>query len=296
MKSCLVLLSTYNGEKYLEELVESVLKQEDVNVDILVRDDGSTDSTIKILKKYENSHMKVYSGPNLKSAKSFLDLIESAPLTYDYYALCDQDDVWKTDKLKAAILMLETTSRPALYSGAVYITDQNLENQRLSIHPNTFVDPLFGILMYGTPGCTFVFNKKLLVYLKEYIPSVCNMHDNWISFVCLAVNGQFFYDKNAYIYYRQHDNNVIGAKKHSLIEIIKEIILYNGVRRSDMTKEILNGYRKEMSPEVEEAFFTFAQYPCSLKLKMRLLFLPYHNEVRKRAFYKAKLQVLFNSI
>lgn len=296
MVNCLVLLSTYNGEKYLKDLLESVLNQKNVNVDVLVRDDGSSDSTIDILKKYEGDHITIYSGTNLKPAKSFLDLVSAAPLTYDYYALCDQDDVWKPEKLDKAVQMLGNTSNPALYSGAVIVTDQNLKNTRISIHPNTFSNPLFGILTFGTPGCTFVFNRTLLEYLKKYVPSVCSMHDSWISFVCLAVGGKFIYDKEPQIYYRQHGNNVLGAQRHSITKTIKDIIFYKGIRRSDMAKEVLIGYEKIMKPEIKDTFLTFAFYSTSITSKIKLLCVPYLPTVSKRSFVKAKLRVLFNAI
>ena len=262
MVNCLVLLSTYNGEKYLNQLITSVLSQKDVCVDLLVRDDGSSDTTLKILKKYENEHFKVYTGKNLKPARSFLDLIEKAPLTYDYYALCDQDDVWNVDKLKSAVKYLKQAQNPALYSCAVDITDKDLNHIKFSKHRNTFEKPLSDILTFGTPGCTFVFNKKLLEVLKEYSPKVCSMHDSWVSFVCLAVNGKFFYDESPHIYYRQHDNNVLGAQKHSIAKILKEIILYEGIKRSDMAKEVLIGYGEKMTPEIKDAFLDFSYYFC----------------------------------
>ena len=128
MCRCLILLSTYNGEKYLPELLESVLAQKDIYVDILARDDGSTDKTVEILKKYDR--VKVYGGNNLKPAKSFLDLIWKADINYDYYALCDQDDVWKEEKIISAVKCIENIDKPALYSSAVEVVDK-----RLNIYP-----------------------------------------------------------------------------------------------------------------------------------------------------------------
>lgn len=92
-----VLMSTYNGEKYLKEQLDSILNQEQVDLKLLIRDDGSTDGTVNILKEYENSHtnIKWYSGLNLGCGKSFFQLVLDAPKS-DYYAFVDQDDVWVT--------------------------------------------------------------------------------------------------------------------------------------------------------------------------------------------------------
>ena len=133
----------YNGEKYLPELLESVLAQKDIYVDILARDDGSTDKTVEILKKYDR--VKVYGGNNLKPAKSFLDLIWKADINYDYYALCDQDDVWKEEKIISAVKCIENIDKPALYSSAVEVVDKDLTFIRKSFTDNTFKNPLYDI-------------------------------------------------------------------------------------------------------------------------------------------------------
>ena len=107
MERVIVLMSTYNGEKYLRNQIESLLRQVDVEIEILVRDDGSKDGTLGILEEYKNSReysgkLSYYVGPNVGPAKSFLDLIKHAPEA-EYYALCDQDDTWLPDKLKIAV-------------------------------------------------------------------------------------------------------------------------------------------------------------------------------------------------
>ena len=295
MCRCLILLSTYNGEKYLPELLESVLAQKDIYVDILARDDGSTDKTVEILKKYDR--VKVYGGNNLKPAKSFLDLIWKADINYDYYALCDQDDVWKEEKIISAVKCIENIDKPALYSSAVEVVDKDLTFIRKSFTDNTFKNPLYDILTYGTPGCTFVFNKALMKKLKQYKPSVISMHDSWISFVCLAVNGFFYSDQNAYIMYRQHDANVLGAQRHSLKDTLRGIIKNKNVLRSDMAKEILKGYSEMMPEKTKEDFIFFAEYKDNLKYKLKILMLPYNKKkTTKRTFEKVKLRIVFNTI
>ena len=295
MYRCLVLLSTYNGEKYLPELLDSVMAQKDVIIDVLARDDGSKDKTVEILKK--NDRVQVYTGENLKPAKSFLDLILKADASYDYYALCDQDDVWKADKVISAIEHIKDSNKPTLYSSAVEVVDRDLNFIRKSFTDNSFKDPLYDILTYGTPGCTFVFNKALMQKLKEYKPTTISMHDSWISFVCLAVNGLFYSDHEAYILYRQHDANVLGAQRHSLKDTLAGIIKNKNVLRSDMAKEILIGYSYGMSPKTKEAFCAFAEYKENFRYKMRILRLPYKKEkTSKRAFEKIKLRILFGSV
>lgn len=85
MRTVAVLLSTYNGEKYLEELIESILKQEKVNVKLFIRDDESSDSTVSIINKYKNENIKIIQGKNIGPQKSFLELIKVSEKA-DYYA------------------------------------------------------------------------------------------------------------------------------------------------------------------------------------------------------------------
>ncbi len=297
MKKCLVLLSTYNGEKYLKELLNSVLNQEGVYIDILIRDDGSTDNTINIIQSYNDSRIKLYTGENLKPAKSFLDLIHTADLSYDFYALCDQDDFWKPNKLRVAVDILEGEIKPALYSSAVEIVDKNLNYISTSFHSNDFNDGLYDMLMFGTPGCTFVFNDTLMKELKKYKPQYISMHDSWISFVCYAVNGKFYSDKDPHILYRQHESNVLGSTKRRDFKTLMKIIRNKDVIRSDMAGEVIKGFSKEMDTEIRKEFDIFANYKHKLSYKIKLLFLRYKKKTSSiKAFYKIKLRVLFNTL
>lgn len=102
-KSVQVVMSTYNGEKYLKEQIDSILSQEGVDVRLYIRDDGSSDRTTDILASYqEHKNVKIEKGNNLGFAKSFLTALDECDEA-DYYAFSDQDDVWEKDKLSTAI-------------------------------------------------------------------------------------------------------------------------------------------------------------------------------------------------
>ena len=141
-----------------------------------------------------------------------------------------------------------------------------------------------------------MFGKRVVVTVHG-IDSVISMHDSWISFVCLAVNGFFYSDQNAYIMYRQHDANVLGAQRHSLKDTLMGIVKNKNVLRSDMAKEILKGYSEMMPEKTKEAFITFAEYKENLKYKLKILMLPYNKKkTTKRTFEKVKLRIVFNTI
>lgn len=108
MEQIQVLMSTYNGEKYLKVQLDSLLKQTWQNVQILIRDDGSTDRTVEILEKYAKEHENIsfYAGSNLGVIQSFFHLLRHSSQEAEYYAFADQDDYWMPEKLERAVTML----------------------------------------------------------------------------------------------------------------------------------------------------------------------------------------------
>ena len=161
MKKVTILMSTYNGETYLDEQLESIEAQKDVQTKILVRDDGSTDRTCDILDRWQQkANLKWYRGENIGPARSFMDLLRQAGDSC-YYAFSDQDDYWLSDKLKVAVDKLESyESRPALYFCQTELVDKNLNRvSSVIIHPRlTFGESL---VYQFIGGCTMVMNQAL---------------------------------------------------------------------------------------------------------------------------------------
>lgn len=275
-KKVLVLMSTYNGEKYLNEQINSLLRQEAVDLEILVRDDGSSDSTLSILKDYsKNDLLTWYNGANLRSAKSFMDLINNA-YEADYYAFCDQDDIWNSNKLYIAISELEKVKEkdlPALYCSNYQLVDEKLNNLPDNSHVSTTTFNAALVSSCAT-GCTVVFNYQLLKILQKYNPENIVMHDDWAHKVCLAVNGIVIYDSGKMLKYRQHGNNVDGGQhsvKKRLQGIVKRIIKKDCIR-SKQIQELLNGYSEQMSLENYEMAYLVANYKKNINLRIKLLF------------------------
>lgn len=215
MDKVTILLSTYNGERYLREQLDSLLLQKSVDVNIVVRDDGSSDTTQSILEDYQTKGLiRWYTGENLKPARSFFDLMQSVPLT-EYYALCDQDDIWDDDKLIIAVNALKTKeSIPALYCSNTRLVDSNLQELRTSWK---WCTGKFSESLFHSPvtGCTCVFNKQLMLLFRQAYPNYVHMHDWWLYIVCTAFNGFVFFDEMPHMSYRQHSNNVIGSHDSS---------------------------------------------------------------------------------
>lgn len=281
MKTVAVLMSTYNGEKYLAEQLDSILYQEDVNIKILIRDDGSTDSTKDIIREYQKSYdfISLIEGENVGWRKSFFNLISevATETKYDYYAFCDQDDIWLPNKLKEAIKAISNIGKPQvpiLYCSNLYFYKDGINHGKImKQHPlRTLKNCL--LRNYAT-GCTIVFNYKLLYLLSTRIPNLTIAHDYW-AYIIATLCGEVIIDDNSYILYRQHENNQIGVKK-GYVKLwkrrLKNLILPNfGFSRETMAKEIISNFSEYMTTDSLIAVSQMANYNKSLLHRLKFLF------------------------
>lgn len=276
----IVLLSTYNGERYIREQLDSLINQELRPSKIFIRDDGSKDETISIIKEYCDKYdfITYYCGENKGPARSFWELITKCE-DADYYALCDQDDVWFVDKLKMAVEMLEKEDQqiPLLYCSKYTLTDRDLNpiDSNVSSLYN-FSDFSHALIYHTAPGCTFVFNqvarKRILEYdvEKEY----CIIHDAIIHKV-VTMFGKMILDNTSHMYYRQHGDNEIGMNADKFKTFTGRInrFLNGNIRnyRSNTAKSLLNVYGDECSSQNRELLKMVADYMNDRSLKKKML-------------------------
>lgn len=274
MSKVVVLLSTYNGEKYINEQLQSLYAQKDVDLTLLVRDDGSSDSTRSILDAEKTAgRLTWYTGENLKPAFSFWNLLQNAPQS-PFYAFCDQDDVWDNDKLRVAVDMLSTAGEtPALYFCQTRLVDSELKEIK-SVRISPLLTYGESLIYHFVTGCTMVMNSAMREILLSYKPEFIRMHDIWVYNVAQAVGAQVFFDSEPHISYRQHGGNAVG-QANTLKAVWKARIKRFRTEkciRSRLAKELLKGYPDMMSPE--NLFLTklVAEYKQSFGSWMRLLF------------------------
>ena len=269
-----VLLSTYNGEKYIKEQLESLYSQEGVSITLLVRDDGSSDSTCSVLDVEQGAgRLTWYTGENLKPAFSFWNLLQKAPDS-PFYAFCDQDDVWDNDKLKVAVdKLVSAGDMPALYFCQTRLVDASLnEIESVKISPLLTYDE--ALIYHFVTGCTMVINSAMREVLLRYTPEFIRMHDIWIYDVAQAVGAKVFFDSVPHISYRQHGGNVIG-QANSFKAVWKarvERIKKDKCIRSRLAKELLNGYSDVMSSKNLLLTKMAANYKDNFASWMKLLF------------------------
>lgn len=293
MNRILVLMSTYNGASFIREQITTVINQRKVDVFLLIRDDGSTDLTIDVIAEIckEHNNIKLIKGDNKGCAQSFLSLMEAAQTMeedFDYIAFSDQDDYWQEEKLFRAVekLNAKSASEPLVYFSNLYVVDEHLGNKQLmygDLHPY-LNKPHLMVENFAT-GCTMVFNKSTLNSFLAHPINNLRVHDIRLFHMCLFL-GDYVYDDNAYILYRQHGDNVIGANFYreqrwkSKCRSMKN--LWQQHVREDEAREVLSAYGDEMSEEDKQIVKIVAQFRNKIKYRLLLLFAPGRYKFRLR--------------
>lgn len=209
IKRVKVLLSAYNGEKYIEEQIESILNQSYKSIELYIRDDGSKDHTPEILQKYEgDDRIHVLMGENVGFIKSFFALIKDCG-DADYFAFADQDDVWLPDKISMALEKLEAEAEgePLLYFSNYDYYDGEMRFKEHGRKPT--LEPSFrnALVDCMTLGFNSVFNKAAHDIMLEHIPEYSCGHDWWTYMICSGM-GKVVYDDRVTVKYRRTGDNV----------------------------------------------------------------------------------------
>ncbi len=222
-----IIMSTYNGERFLREQIDSIFTCNHQNVVLHVFDDGSSDETIQILTEYKHhyqNHLHLYKNHrNLGVTKNFLHGIKTVMERFTdakYFMCCDQDDVWHADKVSKTLKRMEQMEkrygddRPLLVFTDAVIADENLNEISESFiktqHFNSNKVDLAHLLMENKCiGCTIMINRSFEYYLT-HIPNAARYHDWWLALIASAFGHISFLPK-ATIDYRQHSSNVVGS-------------------------------------------------------------------------------------
>lgn len=273
MKKVQILLSSYNGEKFIEEQIDSILNQKDVDIRILIRDDGSKDESLNKIDSYKKRYgdkVDYLIGENVGPTRSFLKLLFLAG-DADYYAFSDQDDVWEANKIITAVTKLEKYENvPAIYSSNTNLVNQNLELiKKENKNPKTTLESAI-IKNYAT-GCTVVFNKELIKKIKEIDYKIdIPFHDWWLNILTLAIGGVSIFDTDAFINYRQHNNNVVGGSEKFVYKWKNRFKRFKKPYfRDNMANLLLANYDDEISQKNKEVLNMISDYK---KNKFKIIF------------------------
>jgi glycosyltransferase involved in cell wall biosynthesis len=276
-----LLMTTYNGEKFLTEQLQSIENQTHQNWRLIISDDGSSDDTLIIAKKFQQkwggNRLEILNGPRNGYSQNFLYLACNQKIQADFYAFSDQDDVWMTDKLSRAIEYFEANNTPPLprvYCSRTKLVDENLNPIGLSplfTLPRSFRNALVQSIAGGN---TMVFNQLTKDLLEKAGRQQVISHDWWLYQITKGAGGNVFYDPEPTIFYRQHKNSVIGSNKNfkAKIKRLHYVISgrfkdWNNINCTALTN--VNYLLTKDNKDILDTFITFRT--AKLKDRVRLL-------------------------
>ena len=241
-----ILLCTCNGERFLAEQLDSLEAQTHQNWVVVASDDGSKDATLDILLQYQTrwpqGKLTIRNGPQRGFAQNFLSLACDSEIKADYYAFCDQDDVWHTEKLAVALQTIVSNQNvyvPFLYCGrTAYVTD---DLQPCGISPLFVFPPSFrnALVQSIAGGNTMIFNLSAKLLIEKAGPLNVPSHDWWIYQLISGAEGDVFYDPVPYLLYRQHDGALVGGNNSFSAKMERVIMLWQGRFQNWNTQNIL---------------------------------------------------------
>lgn len=271
-----ILLSTYNGEKYLEEQLESILKlQGDFDIKVLIRDDFSADSTISILEIYEKNFgfNVIYGEENLGLNKSMHELFKACDLNCDYFAFCNQDDIWKEDKFIKGIEQLSKFSKDdfVLFTSTSLIVDEKLNPKGLSLIPDkiSFYNAMVENISLGH---TQIFGRNVAIKLAQNYSTYIHEIDWWI-YLHASCFGKIIFENSYTVLHRQHGKNAVGYETSFIRKTIRRL------------KYIKKGKGNTISLQLK-AFYDFYQTAMPEQYKKELEnYINCQNSLAKRISY-----------
>ena len=278
-----ILLATYNGAAFLEAQLDSILAQTHKNWRLVIRDDGSMDKTPEIIEAFRARHREKVviledEAGNLGLVQNYSRLLEHAGAVY--VALCDQDDVWKPEKLELSLQKMRAleaehgADKPLLVFTDLTVVDEDLR----IIHPSFWryqglrperCNSLNRLLLQNVvTGCTALMNRTL-VERSVPLPAEAVVHDWWVALVAAAF-GVAGYVAQPTVLYRQHGENLIGAESAHLFNLPARA--YRGLRHYDTRKRgifasfgqaaaLYTKYSKELSLDDKKTIAYFLNIP-----------------------------------
>lgn len=301
-------MATFNGQKYLDDQISSIVNQDNNNWHVYIRDDGSTDKTRLIIGKYVKKFpdkftdlSSISGGGNSKS--NFFTILRwvTKNVDPDYYMLCDQDDYWLPDKISVCLDKFGKKEIPTLVH-----TDLRVVDRKLNIINDSFLKYMNSNSKYRSlerllvqnniTGCTMMWNKELNKKVSYIDDKRILMHDWWIALIASAFGNIYFVDK-ATVLYRQHNGNVVGAKKVKSLKYIldklrgkQEIInsLDNTISQANVFN---NEYYGKLSKKYQKILQGFSNIKQRNKL-YRVIFL-IHNNLLKQSMAQIIGELMF---
>jgi glycosyltransferase involved in cell wall biosynthesis len=285
-------MATYNGQRFIERQLDSILTQSWTDFRLIIGDDASTDKTPDILsdyaKKFPDKISYIPYEDNVGANANFARLLEVSDA--DYIMLADQDDIWLPDKIADSMHAMQELEKefgkdlPLLVTSDLTVIDEN-ENQLhaswkkyVGISQKSYSLPHL-LIRHAFLGCTLLFNKELLI-LATPIPLEAGMHDYWLTLVA-TVLGKIKSLDHSTILYRLHKRNVVGARQYNFSWLMDEW---------RHNPELIENFQQRILKAYARAFLFYRRYKNSLSSEeekifenfIQLKYLPFHKELWNR--------------
>ncbi|MBD1602361.1 glycosyltransferase family 2 protein [Pseudomonas typographi] len=233
-----ILMCTYNGDQYISDQLNSIISQTYPAWKIFVADDGSSDSTLSILQKYQAQfpgRIEIYEGPGKGVARNFWSLVIDARVQGDFYAFCDQDDIWMPSKLERGVEKLKGYAQhPALYCGRTCLVSS--EGKTIGFSPLYSKVACFqnALVQNIASGNTMMFNHPALALFRSInLDGVDIVMHDWLAYLIVsAMGGKIVYDHFPYVRYRQHGSNLVGAGNGTVAKLKRVFLMYRGQHKT----------------------------------------------------------------
>ncbi|MDR2174146.1 MAG: glycosyltransferase family 2 protein [Burkholderiales bacterium] len=265
MPTIAILLCTYQGEAFLAQQLDSIMDQTHRSWTLYAADDGSTDRTRAILEEYQSQwgadRLHIIDGPQRGYAANFLTLLCQDAIQADYYAYCDQDDLWDPNKLALALSRISSlpAETPALYASRTRLIDETGTSLGLSPHftrPPAFANALVQNIGGGN---TMIFNEAACRLLKSSGTVDVPVHDWWTYLVVSGCGGTVLYDPTPSVQYRQHVKNLMGTNLGIAAKFTRARMLLDGHFRTWNTHNLtaLHALRPQLTLENQKILDAF---------------------------------------
>lgn len=284
MKKIEVLMSTYNGEKYVERQILSILQQTGVEVHLTIRDDGSRDRTTLIIEDMmmENPNLSLIKADNVGYKKSFLGLL-SICQDADYYAFADQDDVWLDTKLIEAVRILDQEPDDIkLYASNLILVDENLDEIGRTKFKSAHSKLRSDFTRHRYAGCTYVMSHSLRqmatrINEKEYPLKGFPTHDAFISALAFCC-GSVMLDERAFIQHVRLNSSVTpggnGIMKRLKTE--RDMVFNNENTKFTLASILWDLYEHDMNSDARRFLSFIIDYKKNISSRLRLISESYH--------------------
>lgn len=265
-----VVLATFNGGKYIERQLDSIINQEVQPTEIIIIDDCSTDSTLDILQCYDFKNIKkIQIIKNTNNLGPIANFKKGISLTNEsFIALCDQDDIWLPNKLRLSlenILQLDPNKPCVVYSDLTLI-DSNDKILSPSLHKQWKVNPKYYDLLFISfanivTGCTVLFNRKMKSEI-EHMPINIVMHDYWIGLIGYSF-GDIKYIPESTILYRSHNESVTSKDKTSFLKDLKnsKINITKQINQIQIFQNLYQDRLTDVNKKTFNKFFRIVKLP-----------------------------------